>query len=171
MASLRYRCLESNPKTVEYPVAASQYFYHEGESLVNLDSSGHITKLETADTTVFGMAIVPKGMGAGSDSDYWLSSATAGKDKMMVILAESGYEFLMPGIITATAAMIGGAWDIIAANDNAGTIAQGANTTHHIDLDTSSTDIVIATKLGTVVDGGLATDIVVKINPLKIQAD
>lgn len=163
MASLLYGCLDPSPKTKEYPVAASQYFYHEGFNAVYLDSSGNVTGALTATATLLGVAVVPKGRGAGSSDDYWLSSATAAADRIPVILAKDGYEFLAPGIITCTAAMTGGAWDIVAVNDGTAT---------YVDLDTSSTDVVICTDLGVNRKAGApATSAVVIINPAKIQAD
>ena len=163
MASLIYGCLDPSPKTKEYPVAASQYFYHEGFNACYLDSSGHVTGALTATATLFGYAVVPKGRGAGTSDDYWLSSATAGADKIPVISAMDGYSFLAPGIITVTAAMTGGAWDIVAVNDGAAT---------YVDFDTSSTDVVICVDLGVNVKAGAPiTSGVVKFNPAKIQAD
>src|SRR3990167_1105289 len=163
MASVLYGCLHPSPKTKEYPVAASQYFYHEGFNAVYLDTSGHVTGALTATTTLLGYAVVPKGRGAGSSDDYWLSSATAGKDKIAVIDALDGYEFLAPGIITVTAAMKGGAWDIVAVNDGTAT---------YVDFDTSSTDVVICVDLGVNVKAGAPiTSGVVKFNPAKRQAD
>lgn len=163
MASLLYGCLHPCPKTKEYPVAASQYFYHEGFNACYLDSSGHVTGALTATATLLGYAVVPKGRGAGTSDDYWLSSATAGADKIPVIDALDGYEFLAPGIITVTAAMTGGAWDIVAVNDGTAT---------YVDFDTSSTDVVICTDLGVNVKAGAPiTSGVVKFNPAKRQAD
>ena|SRR3990170_1214695 len=163
MASLKYGCLHPSPKTTEYPVAASQYFRHNGVNAVYLDSSGHVTLALTATTTLLGIAIVPKGRGAGASDDYWLSSSTAGKDKVPVVLAKDGYEFLLPGNLTVTAAMTGGAWDLIAVNDGTAT---------YVDLDTSTTDVFIVLKLGTDIQAvaGIA-DCVAIINPAKIQAD
>ncbi len=165
MASIKYRCLHPNPKTVEYPVTASQYFQHNGLNLVYQDGNGRLTGALTAQATIFGIVVdVPKGRGntTNTDDDYWLSSATEGADKLPVILAEDGYEFLMPGIITTTVAMLGGAWDHVNVN---------TASTKYVDLDTSSTDLVIARRLGTTVAGGGATDVVIVMNPLKIQAD
>jgi hypothetical protein len=168
MASIKYGPLDPSPKTKEYPVAASQYFYHEGIAFVYLDSSGNLTKAITATTTLFGWAIVPKGRGAGSSDLYWLSSATAGADKIPVVLASDNYEFLVPGIITVTAAMTGGAWDLLGVNDGSQTLATG----EAADFDTSSTDVLILNDLGVNRNSKAAiTDGVVIINPAKIQAD
>src|SRR3972149_8076160 len=141
MASLKYGCVHPAPKTKEYPVAASQYFQHNGFTPVYLDSSGHVTGALTATATLFGWAIIPKGRGntTNTSDDYWLSSATAGADEVPVVLAKDGEEFLCPGIITCTAAMTGGAWDLIGVN---------SASTHYVDLDTSTTDVVIVTDLG-----------------------
>lgn len=163
MASLKYGCIHPSPETVEVPVAASQFFYHNGVNAVYLDTSGHATLALTATATLYGIAIVPKGRGAGSSDDYWKSSATAGKDKIAVIPATGGYKFMLPGNITATAAMKGGVWDLIAVND-------GTATT--VDLDTSSTDVFIVDDIASNVVAGAGTaDVIARINPAKIQAD
>jgi hypothetical protein len=170
MASLKYRCLKLNPICEEKPVAASQYFYHNGVNLVYLDGSGNVTLALTATATIYGWAIVPSGRGAGSSDDYWLSSSTAGKDKILVVVAQSNPDakFLMPagatakGDTTVTAAYNGNAVDIVAVNDGTATWA---------DIDTGSTDVLIVKGIGTEVDGGAATDVIVSINPAKIQAD
>lgn len=164
MASLIYGCIEpGGVRTEEIPVAASQYFYHNGESTVYLDSSGHVTKALTNTATLYGWAIVPAGRGAGSSDNYWLSSTTAGADKIQVIPATENARFCAPGIITVTAAMKGGAWDIVAVND--GTATYG-------DYDTSSTDVLILTDLAVnlVANAPITAGIVI-INPAKIQAD
>lgn len=163
MASLKYGCTDPSPKTTIYPVAASQYFYHNGVNAVYLDSSGNVTLALTATATLLGIAIVPKGRGAGASDDYWLSSATAGADKIPVIAAGDGYKFICPADDTVTAAMRGNACDLIAVND-------GTATT--VDVGTSSTDVFIIQDLATnVKNGAAATDVVVKINPAKVQAD
>jgi len=148
-------------ETKEYPVAASQYFRHAGINFVYLDSSGNVTLALTATATLLGMAIVPKGKGAGASADYWLSSATAGADKIQVIEANPETKFLVPADDTVTAAMKGNACDIIAVNDGTATYA---------DVGTSSTDVLVIVDQG-INYGGAATDVVVKINPLKVQAD
>lgn len=163
MASLKYGCIHPAPETVEVPVAASQYFYHNGVNAVYLDSSGNATLALTATATLYGIAIVPKGRGAGASDDYWLSSSTAGKDKIAVIPATAGHKFCLPGNITATAAMKGGAWDLISVND-------GTATT--VDLDTSSTDVFIVDDIASnIVAGAASTAVIARINPAKIQAD
>lgn len=163
MASLKYGCITGTPNStaIEYPVAASQYFYHEGINLVYLDGSGNVTLALTATATLLGYAIVPKGRGSQSTSDaYWLSSSIAGADRILVVV-DPNARFLLPADDTVTAAMIGNACDIIAVND--GTATQ-------VDVGTSSTDVLVITDLGTKYNGS-TTDVVVKINPLKYQAD
>lgn len=131
-------------ETKEYPVAASQFFRHDGVNFVYLDSSGHATLALTATATLLGMAIVPKGMGAGASADYWKSSATAGADKIQVVI-DPNAKFLVPaggtakGDTTVTAAMKGNACDIVAVNDGTATFA---------DVDTSSTDVLIIVDQG-----------------------
>ena len=158
MAHPLYGCIDSSVMIKEYPVAASQYFYHAGESFVYL-ASGLVTKAITNTASFMGHAIVPVGRGAGASDAYWLSSATASADRLPIIV-DINARYLLPGIIPCTVAMIGGAWDIIAVND--GTLT-------HVDLDTSTTDVVVAVALGTEYGGG-ANDVVVKINPAKFQA-
>ncbi|MFA5772865.1 MAG: hypothetical protein WC974_09070 [Thermoplasmata archaeon] len=170
MASLKYRCLKLNPITEEVAVAASQYFRHNGINLVYLDGSGHATLALTATATLYGYAIVPKGRGAGSDDNYWKSSATAGKDKIQVVTvsANADAKFLLPaggtaiGDTTVTESMKGNACDIVAVNDGTATF---------VDVDTSSTDVLLIVGVGTEVDGGAATDVIVKFNIAKVQAD
>ncbi len=161
MASLKYGCITPNAKGRMYPVAASQYFYHEGGAFVYLDSSGHVTLALTATATLFGYAIAPAGVGAGAaGSAYWLSSATAGADEIFVI-TDKDAEFFVPADDTATAAMAGNACDIVGVNDGS------AQT---VDVGTSSTDVLIFQKRG--LDyGGVAASAIVKINPAKTQAD
>ena len=163
MASLKYGCLKAAVKSIELPVAASQYFYHNGVNAVYLDGSGHVTLALTATATLFGVAIVPKGRGAGTSDNYWLSSSTAGKDKIPVIPVSENAQFLMPADDTVTAAMRGNACDLIAVNN-------GTATT--VDVGTSSTDVFLIEGLGTDYKAdAAATDVVVRINPAKVQAD
>lgn len=162
MAHPLYGCISPNVQTVEYPVAASQYFRHDGVNAVYLDGSGNVTLALTATATLLGIALPPKGRGAGTDDSYWLSSATAGADKIPVVLAsDTNAKFLVPADDTVTAAMRGNACDLIAVNDGTATTA---------DVGTSSTDVFIIQDLGSKY-GGDATDVVIKINPAKIQAD
>ncbi len=165
MASLKYGCLHPAPKTKMLPVAASQFFYHQGVNAVYLDGSGNVTLALTATATIYGIAIVPKGAGAGTDLAVWKSSATAGFDKIPVIRWEDAlqYDFLFPADDTVTEAMKGNACDLIAVNDGTATL---------VDVGTSSTDIFLIQDLGTNVKAdAVATDVVVKINPAKVQAD
>lgn len=165
MASIKYGCLTVEVTTVELPVAASQYFYHNGETTVYLDGSGHVTKALTATATLYGVAIVPVGMGAGTSANYWLSSATAGKDKIAVIPAglNPNAKFLFPNDTTSTAAMRGNAVDLVAVNDGTST---------YVNSSAGSTDVFIVEDYGTNPSiNAAATDIVVRINPAKVQAD
>ena len=163
MAHLRYGCLDPAPITKEYPVAATQYFRHDGPNFVYLDSDGRVALALAATATLFGYAIVPKGMGAGTSADYWLSSATEGADKIAVVAPDQGYNFLCLGNTTATAAMAGNACDLDAVNDG---------TAYLVQLATSSTDVLIIQGRGVdFKDDAGTSDVVVKINPAKIQAD
>ena len=163
MAHLRYGCLDPAPITKEYPVTASQYFRHDGPNFVYLDGNGRVSLALAATATIFGYAIVPKGRGVGSSDDYWLSSATEGKDKIAVIAADQGYNFLCLGNTTVTAAMAGNACDLDAVNDGTAYLVQVA---------TSSTDVLLIQGRGVDFKADAGTsDVVVKINPAKLQAD
>lgn len=164
MASLKYGCITPNVKAREYPVAASQQFKHEGGAFVHLDSSGHVTLTLTATATIFGyVASVPAGLGSGSTAGVWISSATAGADKLLVIPVSEGAEFIVPADDTVTASMAGNACDLVAVNDGTAQVA---------DVGTSTTDVLLiqgpATKYGSMY---AATDAIVKVNPAKVQAD
>jgi len=164
MASLKYGCIESGGvKTVELPVAASQYFYHNGVNAVYLDSSGNVTLALTATATIYGIAIPPAGQGAGTSDLYWKSSATAGADKIAVIPAKERTRFCFPADDTVTASMRGNTCDLISVND--GTATQ-------VDVGTSSTKVFIIEDLATNLKStASATDVIVIINPAKMQAD
>lgn len=163
MAHTKYGPLKAGVKTIELPVAASQYFRHDGVNAVYIDSSGHVTLALTATTTLFGIAIVPKGRGAGTSDNYWLSSSTAAQDKIPVVPISENAQFLCKADDTVTIAMVGNACDLIAVND-------GTATT--VDVGTSSKDVFLIEGRG--VDykaDAAATDVVIRINPAKVQAD
>jgi hypothetical protein len=165
MASLKYRCLmePDDLNIVTLPVAASQYFNNTGASWVYLDSSGNVTLALSATATLYGWAIVPTGQGAGTSNSYWKSSATAGADTIQVIPVNTALRFLVPNAGTAVAQSdLGNTCDMVAVND--GTV-QSAN------VGTSSTKVFIVDGLGTDVAGGTTGDVIVKVNPAKIQAD
>ncbi len=155
-----YGCIDSNVTIQEYGVAADVFFYHAGINLVYLDGSGHVALAITATATLLGWAIVPKGMGAGSDATYWKAAAVAGADKIQVVTSLDA-RFLLPADEAVTESMKGNACDIIAVDD-------GTATT--INVGTSSTDVMLIVDEG-VNHGGVAASVVVKLNPAKIQAD
>jgi hypothetical protein len=163
MASMKYGPLHTGYKTIELPVADSQHFYHNGVNAVFLDANGHVELAVTATGTLFGIALPPAGRGESPSDDYWESSATAGVDKIAVIPVSENARFLLPADATVTAAMRGNACDLIAVND-------GTATT--VDVGTSSTDVFLIEGLGTDYKAdAAATDVVVRINPAKVQAD
>jgi len=163
MSHIKYggRTANVNRHAQELPVAASQYFRKDGVNLVYLDASGHVTLALTATATIYGRAVAPSGRGAGASDSYWLSSATAGADKIVVIPVEANEKFLVKADDTVTQAMLGNACDIIAVNDGTATTA---------DVGTSSTDVLLIKDLG-INHGGTTTDVLVQINPSKVQAD
>lgn len=163
MAHLRYGPLNPGCKTVMMPVAASQFFRHDGPNAVYLDSSGHVTLALTATATLWGVAIVPAGRGAGTSDDYWKSSATAGYDKIPVVPISENEYFLCKSDGTPTASQAGNACDLIAVND-------GTATT--VDIGTSSTDVFLIVGRGVDFKKDAATaDVVIQLNPAKRQAD
>jgi len=164
MAHMNYGCMHPSPKTTEYPVAGSQYFPHIGPSLVNI-TTGYVTLAETADTTIFGVAVVPKGRGnpTNTSDDYWMSNAVDGVDKIPIIKVDSGYNFLLLADDTPTAAQAGDTCDLTAAN------AAGVD---YVDIGTSSTTVFIIQGRGVDYDARAgANDVVVKINPEIRQSD
>lgn len=160
--ALKYGPIQSGLKGREYPVAASQYFDRNGGAFVYLDGSGHVTGALTATGTLLGWAVVPGGVGAGTDTAEWKSSATAGADSIFVITDDNA-EYFVPTDGTMTAAQVGNACDLIGVND--GTVQQA-------DIGTSTTDVLIITGVASGVIAGAATsDVIVRINPAKYQAD
>ena len=100
-------------------------------------------------------------MGAGTSANYWLSSATAAADKIHVIPVSAGARFLCRADDTATAAMIGNAADLVAVNDG---------TACYVDVGTTSTDVFLIDGIGSEANGS-TTDVIIKLNPAKVQAD
>ena len=163
MAHMKYGCLHPNPKTTEYPVAAGVYFRHDQPNMVYVDASGNLALVVTATATVKGVAIVPKGRGAGTSDDYYLSNATAAVDRFPVIDVDEGYNFIWLADDTPTASQAGDACDLLGDDDG---------TVFYVDIGTSSTDVCIIQGRG--VDykaDAAANDVVVKMNPAKRQTD
>ena len=156
----KYGCITGVPRSVMLPVAASQYINRSTGAFVHLDTSGHVTTALTANTYLYGYVGCPAGHGAGTSDNYWLSSATAGADKIPVIRVSDDVEFLMPADDTVTQAYVGRTADLVSVNDG---------TVQNIDIGTTSTDLFLIQAIGTAA-GGTTTDIVVKINPAKVQA-
>lgn len=165
MAHPYYGCTDPNPRTVEYPVNASDVFAHAGANFVILGGDGFITPALTTTATIFGYAIIPKGTGAGTAVADWKASATDGADKVPVILGSDGYSFFCPADATATEGQSGNACDLVnsSATDATATL---------VDVGTSTNDILIIQELATKRhQDAVGTDIIVKINPAKLQAD
>ena len=151
----RFGCIDLAPETKMLKVKADQFFRHDGVNAVVIEA-GYVRLALSADAKIDGIAIVPKGKGAGSDSNYWKSQATNGLDEIPVIPANKGYKFLLPGSTTVTQAMIGTEVDLTAVNDGAAT---------SVNLGASATDVFRVADLGTnVKSDAIATDVVVKIN-------
>ena len=165
MAHPRYGCLHPNPKTTEFPCNASEVWHHAGANVCFIGSDGFITQAITTTQKVFGYANVPKGMGAGSATASWKASATDGEDKIAVIKASDGYDFLLPANNTITALMAGNAADILntSATDTTASLVDTATTTNDI--------FIIQGRGVDFVAGAAITDVVVKFNPSERQAD
>lgn len=165
MGHLYYGCTDPNPKTTEYPVNASDVFAHAGANFVILGSDGYVTPALTTTANLFGYAIIPKGTGAGSAVADWKASSSDGADKVAVILGSDGYSFFVPADATATVGQSGNACDIVnsSATDSTASL---------VDIGTSTNDVLIIQELATKRHADAAgTDIIVKINPAKLQAD
>jgi len=157
MASLLYGVKTLETPVIKLPVAADQTFYHQGHAFVLVDGNGHVAIATDADATIFGYAIIPSGMGAGTVADTWVSSATSAADFLAVVPAGSGAQFLVPSTDTVAATQIGNACDISADGI---TIDSGVSTTNVLVIDD------VGTKWG-----GPAASALVRINPIKGQAD
>ena len=164
MAHPRYGCLEPKPVTVEYPCNADEVWHHAGANVCLLDGSGYITQALSATDKVFGYAVIPGGMGAGTAPASW-KAGSDGVDKIPVILATAGYEFLLPSDATPTIAQVGDECDLLNASAT-------DTTASLIDIGSSSTESFIIQGRGVDYHAGCAaTDVVVKFNPAELQAD
>ncbi len=165
MAHMNYGCMHPDPKTTEYPVKGSQYFGHAGPNLVNLDGSGYVTLLETADSTVFGVAIVPTGRGNPTNTSdlYWMSSATDAQDRIPIIKTDSNYNFLLLADDTPTASQAGDTCDLTATN---------SASVDYVNIGTTSTTVFVIQGRGVDFDNRAgANDVVVKLNREVRQSD
>lgn len=159
---MKHGCITGLHKSVEMPIAASQIFRRsDGGAFVIMNSSGHLEQALSATATIWGYVVIPQAyVSAGTNAAFFTSSATAGADRLPCIRAIDA-EFLVPADDTATQAQVGNLCDIVCVNDGTGQVA---------DIGTSTTDVLKISRLGTDV-GGLSTDVVVKFNPAKLQAD
>jgi len=165
MASMIYGCTDPNPRTTEYPAAADQVWHHAGATFCLIDGNGRVVPAVSASATIFGWAIIPKGMGAGAATASWKASATEGADKLAVVKGSEGYSFIAPADATATLGQTGNACDLLNASATDSTVSL-------VNIDTSSTDVFIIQGLATDSHAaGAGTDVLVKINPAKLQAD
>lgn len=120
MAELRYGQVEGSGHGREYPVAASQYFHRRGGKFVDI-ASGNISLCASDSASVFGWVDSPK-HAAGTDS--YLSSSTAGKDKLFVVY-DLDAVFEIPYYTTVTTSLIGDDMGII----NMGTAGKNQSVT------------------------------------------
>ncbi len=146
------------------PFAASQKFHELGGALLFSDA-GDLKLSLTATAHVFGWAVL--GFGANVDgistdaagSRYWTSSSTASTKYMAKPLTPSECIW-MPGDASFVSGTHRGLdCDLIGVNDG---------TKQQADIGTSSTNILRIIGAGSD-DGGSATDILVMINPIKLQ--
>lgn len=164
MGSLIYGVLTGmdDNVVVTRPVAATQYFYHEGINFVDIDGSGHAAKVETADNEIYGFAIVPKGRGVGEDDAHWQSSATAGKDEIQIVVANRNTHFLLLGDATPAITDNELTCDLIAANDS-------NDVAEYVDIGTVSTEVLQIVDYNGAKYGGAANSVVVRVNPAAYQ--
>jgi hypothetical protein len=80
----------------------------------------------------------------------------------MFVITDPSAEYFIPSNATVTVAQAGDECDIIGVNDGTAQTADSAGTT---------TEMLIIQDVGTKISGGAATDVIVKISPLKFQAD
>lgn len=161
MPSIKYGCITPAVESVEMPVAASQKFKHDSANFVVLDNDGNVRLALTADGTLYGYAIIPKGRGAGSDEGIWESSSTAGKDKILIV-KDPDARYLVPASGAVTQANAGNAYDLIGVNNG---------TAQVINLAAGNNDVVVIEKPGTSIARGGVNDAVVRINYSKFQGD
>lgn len=102
MAEVRYGHVEGPGKGREYELAASQYFHRLGGKFVYGSANGRVTMCASTNTKVRGWAVAGKHT---SGYDSWMSSSTAGNDKVFVIYGVDDV-FEMPYHGTATVLLI-----------------------------------------------------------------
>ena len=153
MASLKYRCLTPNVQVEEHLVKADEEFFHEGGQFVYIDSTGYVRVCLTGANEIYGWALVPQGMGAGTDPTIWTANSS-GTDTIRVIVDRKA-RFLVGLDAAITVANIGNALDIALP------AADGAVQT--LDVGTTGDDVARIVGLGTSLKGGTTTDAIVKI--------
>ena len=139
MAELRYGQVEGSGDGREYPVAASQYFHRRGGKFVYL-SAGHVNLCASGATGIFGWCDSPK---HATGYDAYLSSSTAGKDKLFVVY---GKDFVaeMPYHGTASALLIGEKVGIVnATSATAPNGSVGYTTMQMADIGTTATPLEV----------------------------
>ena len=161
MPSIKYGCITPCVESVEMPVAASQKFKHDSANFVVLDIDGNVRLALTADTALYGYAIIPEGRGAGADDGVWESSSTAGKDKILIV-KDPDARYLIPASGAVSQANVGNAYDLIGVNDG---------TAQTVNLAAGNNDVVVIEKSGRSIERGGANDAVVRINYSKFQGD
>ena len=161
MGSLTFGCISSDVEEKVYPVAADQYFYHEGVNFVYLDG-GYVKTALTATTSLLGHAHVPSGRGNQTTSDaYWKSGSSDGDDEILVT-TDPKAKYLLPSDATPAITDNDLLCDIIAVNDGSPT---------YVDIGTSTTDVLKIVDYDGARYGGPTNSVVVRINPLKFQGD
>lgn len=124
MAEIKFGHVEGPGQGREYPVAASQYFARRGGKFVYLNS-GNVTLCASGSTKVMGWAESPKDT---SGANSWVSSASAGADKVFVVYGMDDV-FELPfheGNASIAVTLIGAGAGIVNATIGDNT---GANTT------------------------------------------
>jgi hypothetical protein len=109
MAELKYGWVDGGRMGTEVMLARSQSFNRKAGAFVTASGATGVFKLVTASTDVIaGWAEVPRSAVLGTN-DYWTSSTTVGKDKVMLIHDPTAI-FSMPafeGIASLSASLVG----------------------------------------------------------------
>ena len=140
MAEIRYGQVEGKGTGREYGVAATQYFHRLGGKFVYL-KNGHLSLCASGAKTINGWAEIPKHT-AGYDS--WVSSSTAGNDKVFMVYAEDAvFEIPYHGTVNATSLMNKGVGIVNATTYSSKNTTVSASTKQWALMGTSATPLKV----------------------------
>lgn len=171
MSEVRYGPVIGSYNTVMFPVADAQMFHPNGAAFVYLDAYGKVTLAVTADTYLFGWALVPRSLkGTDLTNGYWTSltvgaAVIVGTSKVPVIVAAMNPNVAYrvpttPAGGLAIAARIGECSDLVGVIDD--------GSVQYATPGTNATDVLLNVALP---EDGDTNSILVTINPNTIQRD